>query len=98
MWKDRAIVGRAVGIRTVSSATRKMDRHRAMNARIVGSDGPERFSGLVLTTAVFGADSEAFGMSLGSRTGLLCLDVMFVAEAKLCVVEIEPVLFRVALG
>jgi hypothetical protein len=42
MWKDNAIVGRAVGIRTVSSATRKIERQRAMNASKVriGTRGP----------------------------------------------------------
>jgi hypothetical protein len=95
MWKDRAIVGRAVGIKTVSSATRKMDKQRAMNARTVGSGGIERSSDVVLTAVVFDANSEAFGMSLCSRAALLCLDVMFVADAKLGAVEIEPVLYRI---
>lgn len=39
MWKDWDIVGNAVGIRTVSSATRKIERLRAVNAASTWSGG-----------------------------------------------------------
>jgi phosphoribulokinase len=94
MWKDRAIVGRAVGIKTVSSATKKIDKQRAINARTVESDGLERFSGVVSMAVLFGANSDVFGMFPGSKTALLYLDVMFVADARLGAVETEPLLYR----
>jgi hypothetical protein len=41
IWNDKAIVGSAVGMRTVSSATRKMDRQRAINANRANISGRE---------------------------------------------------------
>lgn len=92
MWKDRAIVGRAVGIRTVSSATRKMDKQRATNAKIVGIDGFSRCSGVVPTDTVAGIDSNASDVGFVPRIALLDLGVMFVADSILGTVDTEPVL------
>ena len=71
MWKDSDMVGRAVGISTVSRATRKIDMQRAVNARITERGGLEVVGGAVPVVPLQIEDVDNFSMT--SLSGL-CLD------------------------
>lgn len=69
MWKDREIVGRAVGIKTVSRATRKMLSVKAEKQRIVAGGGLERAVYMVLVVVVETSDDICVSPSCCSCVG-----------------------------
>jgi len=87
MWNDSDMVGRAVGISTVSSATRKMPSIKAEKHRIVASGGFDRAErSVVLVVIVEAFDGRDASLSCCSNVGFRS-ELVVVVESVFAIVD-----------